>query len=167
LERASKKSRISLSQEVEGRLRVSFNKKKAHHPPRISALGAIVVDCAKAIETATRRSWREDRFTGEAVLAAVTVLVGRLLPEGEVEVPPMIEMSAKNLERFVPEQVKAFREPAGFGASLALGYLDALMIHEVPATNDPNVNRYGDNFLRLPRLRTDLGLKRPPSGEKS
>ena len=91
LDRAAQEKKRSLSQEVEKRLHESFKfpewMAREFGPPHIAALSRLVSEVGQTVELLTGKSWREDRFTFEALKSSVNILLDRLAADGDVQLP--------------------------------------------------------------------------------
>jgi hypothetical protein len=88
----------SMSQEMLWRAWSTFDMPSA--PAHIHALGEAVKLVVEHVERATGLDWRSDRFTFEAVLAAVYYLLSRFgppKPAGEAEVPERVKKIAADI----------------------------------------------------------------------
>jgi hypothetical protein len=86
--------------------------------PHNSALANAIAVLAENIERDTKKSWREDPFTGMALRYAVEHLLLQYAPappEGAPMVPPAIDEAASKMP---PEFAQRFRTPAGFANTL-------------------------------------------------
>jgi hypothetical protein len=104
LERASRNSGRSLSQEVESRLDASLrgdrNRARGSH---IRALGEAVMLVAQCIERATEKNWTEDAFTGGAIRDGIEFLISHFAGRGTQVVPPSIEGATARMPHEVAE----------------------------------------------------------------
>jgi hypothetical protein len=172
LDNAARKSRRSLSQEVEARLSLSLRKRD--HPKRIRGLGEAIMLLARCVERATDKAWNEDAFTGEAVRRGAEFLISHFAPRG-TEVTP--ESVAKAVKRGAPQ---TYADSRGLGESEAgqvISWIESWSFHSLEeiirshrsALLMPGVRAHVPEewYLRAQLLR-DLGsgLKRQRAIEK-
>src|SRR5262245_40578619 len=86
LERASKRNRLSLSQEVERRLARSVARERTRTPD-VLALTEAAAQVADNVQEATGKHWREDAFTGEAIRHGVDFLIRHFAAYGAPVTP--------------------------------------------------------------------------------
>ena len=158
LDKCAKRNDRSLSQEVEKRLRESFEVQGKMGPTHIGALAWLVSQVGQGVELMTGVRWREDRFTSEAFRSAINILLDRLAPETEIKVPERCAQTAMDSDRHSPGLGEQFRRPDGVGAAAAFGLLSQLELMETPPPARAGV-RSAKQFYALPRVRQDLGLK--------
>src|SRR5262245_45161863 len=165
LEQEAKRNKRSLSQEIEFRLKDSFDfpewVQKQFGENHHYALAYLVARIAIGVESKTdgRCCWRKDPFTGKALRAGIDLILQRVIPEGPIEIPLAVKQSAKNLAGlWPPEQIAFYNTPEGVGASIALGLLTQLTTTDVPPINHPSNVRYADSYYVMPRMREYLDL---------
>lgn len=116
LDEACRASNRSISQEVETRLRRSFEA-DAGAPETAKRFGSqetyavlrLAAEIIKEIEALTGQSWRRDRFTHNMAVDALQVLLDLCRPEGSDE-PPETFPSLSFVEMWQPETKAAFRD---------------------------------------------------------
>jgi hypothetical protein len=98
---------------------------------RNNALAAAIEQLAENIEHETKKSWRDDTFTGMALRYAIEHLLYHFapMPEREPAIPAAVnEAAAKMPEEFAQQ----FSKPPGFGRTLAFQ-----LIHEIEQAASP------------------------------
>ena len=151
LDHAAKQKGHSLSQEVEFRLRESFNK-EGDIPPHIQSLLSAISSLAMDIESRTGESWREDAFTCVALRHGVEFLIASFAPGGEIVASAHL---MKSVARSPSSFQETFRDPASLGYFLAgaLNYAienAPLSVNEMPGLTFPAPSG-------LSRMRRDIG----------
>ena len=163
LEREAKRSGRSLSQEAEHRLRQSLKFPEKlyrdwggeHH----YGFGRLIAHAAQGIEMSTGKRWRDDAFAARALLAALPIIMDRLMPDEPPQTPEAVKRSVDASARFVPvEQAAFYSTPEGVGASVAGGLVHSLDIHDDPPLNHPSNVYYDSMFYTMPHIRKALGL---------
>lgn len=114
---AAKKAGVSIAQHAEYLLRMALHKpSKAER--RNQALALAVASLAEAIERETKTSWRDDPFTGLALLHGIGTLILHFTPmvpkndQRNLKIPPAIEAEAATMPAGFAER---FRTPEGVG----------------------------------------------------
>jgi hypothetical protein len=116
LDRAARKNKRSLSQEVEHRLRRSIRSEdRKNRGKHIQALGEAVMLVAQFVERATEKRWNEDAFTGEALRRGVLFLISHFAGQGTPITPRSVEETVARR----PGASEAYRSPAGLGETEA------------------------------------------------
>ena len=111
LDRAAKKNKRSLSQEVEYRLRLSIRSgDRKNRGIHIRALGEAVMLVAQFVEHATEKRWNEDAFTGEALRRGIEFLIRHFAARGNPITPPTVEKVVANWP-----WAESYRSAAGLG----------------------------------------------------
>ena len=170
LEREAARNNASLSQEVERRLRDSLDMprklEQTWGPAHVGGLARLISRAVQGIEMSTGRRWCDDPFTGQAAQAAIEILLGRLLPEGKLDVPEEVERSAQALARVAPpDRVEFYRQPDGVGSAVAFGLINQLEMHAEPPPVDHSPNHhFADTFYLMPRIRKDIAFKTNKEG---
>jgi hypothetical protein len=165
LDRERKRNRLSLSQEIQKRLTASFDNLGRKQQPktygwteeeiaRNRALAALVGQLAARLERATGASWRRDRYTFDALVAAIGMMLDRMTPAGAVAVPQPIRETA---ERF-GSAGDQLNDPAGAAAMVALSLLNQMMTAELPPADHPENVHYAEGYYLLPKIRQALNL---------
>src|SRR5215208_4440886 len=117
LDKSAKRNKRSLSQEVERRLRESFEVPgkiaRDFGPKHIAALAWLVSHVGQGVELMTGAKWLEDRFTSEAFRSAINILLDGLAPETEIAVPERCVQSAIDIDRHSAGLGEQFRRPDG------------------------------------------------------
>lgn len=119
LEKAAQESGLSLSQVVEHRLDASLNQSVLSASGRRNqALASAVALLAARLEGMTGRSWRQDAFTGQALIAAVGSLIASFMPpvDAEPAVPQRLAVHASQLRA---DEQATYHRPQPFGIMLA------------------------------------------------
>jgi hypothetical protein len=111
LERAAKKSRLSLSQLVERRLDDSVLNDRNQRSD-VRALVEAIAIVAEKVEIATGKHWLQDAFTGDALRRGIEVLVRHFAPHSARVIPPKVEEAAA---RVLPEASERDRSPSRVG----------------------------------------------------
>jgi hypothetical protein len=111
LDRAARKNKRSLSQEVEYRLRLSMFDARKNYAKHIRALGEAVMLVAQFVERASEKRWNEDAFTGEALRRGVELLISHFATRGNPITPPTVEKAVANR----PGAGESYRSAAGLG----------------------------------------------------
>jgi hypothetical protein len=152
LERAAKKSGLSLSQEVERRLDDSV-KRERNRPPDVLALAEAIAQVAEKIQEATGKQWREDAFTGEALRHGIDFLIRHFAALGTPVLPPRVKEAAA---KALPANERD-RTPTGVGQTEA-GKLITLIEHFRGWPKD-QLDRvvWSDELYRYLQLLRDLG----------
>jgi hypothetical protein len=160
LECEAERSKRSLSQEVEWRLRQSIEQaeklERIWGEPRNRALAQIVSRLARGVEAFTGASWREDAFTFLALKSAIEVVLSQLRPAPPATLPVRIEQMAE-LESPHSEQL---RSPGGVGSAVGLGLWGQVEITDEPPMDHAGNTAYAGEFYAMPQIRRDLGLKK-------
>jgi hypothetical protein len=161
LDREAKLAGRSLSQEVEHRLRGSLD-----FPARFLeqwggdhhySLGRLLARAAQGIELVTGKRWLDDAFAAQALRAAISIILTRMIPDVPAETPARVKQSAST---FPPELAAAQITPEGVGASIAYGLIEGLNLADPPEYGHPAHVHYSDYFHVLPKIREGLGLKK-------
>jgi hypothetical protein len=164
LEREAKKNKRSLSQEVELRLVRSLElpstvKQNLWGEPHNKALAALTAKVAFSVEFVTGCSWRDSRFTWEALAAGMGVMLDYLKPKGDTEIPVAISTRIKEGPEQLREHFRSWEQPAEVGLSCGLGIVDQLtLLREPPPLDHPADQHFADGFYQFPAIRRDLGL---------
>jgi hypothetical protein len=117
LDSAARKSRRSLSQEVERRLIDSIQKDPSRdRQPHIRALGEAFMMMVHGVERRTGHRWCDDAFTVEAVRHGLNFLISHFGPNGTPTLPKTLKEAAAKLP---PELAQHYREPTEIGLSEA------------------------------------------------
>jgi hypothetical protein len=153
LEEAATKSGRSLSQEVERRLEDSFGIQRAGDP-YIRALAYLMEQVAIMIPAPGEV--RSDPYKFVAFKTAVASLFEKLMPSGEVVVPP--------LEGVAGEMREVMQTPEGLGAvTAAIVWAQLGSTPELPAALLAEVNAPAGSWLyAFPHARRDLGVEFDP-----
>jgi hypothetical protein len=166
LEREAAKNGRSLSQEVEKRLATSLvnpqKTRKEWGESHVLLLARLVSRLTIGIELSTQKRWHEDRFTADAVRAALDTVVTQLASQTDPQIPPALEKMAKDLEDRSPdhgELADSYRKPAKLGVAFALGITTTHMLYNYPPVDRPRNEHYGDGFFLMPKIREILGSK--------
>src|SRR5262249_24291139 len=120
LEKAEQESGLSLSQEVERRLDASLNTSVLSAAGRRNqALGASVAMLAARLERMTGGTWREDLFTGQALIAAFGWLIRNFMPplDDEPAIPQRLAVLASQLH---PDERSTYHRPQPLCTMLAV-----------------------------------------------
>jgi hypothetical protein len=148
LERAAKRKKISLSQQVELILRTWIERTDFENKANRGLARATGV-LAESVERATGNSWREDAFTSQALIAAIQFLVRYFAPTADPN--PAVPSAVKDLAaKMPPEFAERYITFTGLGQSEAF-----MLITEI--AHDPR-HRGGVNEWTLP-----VGLRYPAS----
>jgi predicted HicB family RNase H-like nuclease len=125
----AEKAGISISQHAEHLLRMALHK-PSRSQRRNQALAQAVVSLAESIERGTEASWREDTFTGRALLYGIDALILHYIPsEEKADIPPAIEAQAVKMPRGFADML---RTPEGFGQVAAYAIIAELESSTVP-----------------------------------
>jgi hypothetical protein len=116
---------VSISQHAEHLLRTALQK-PTKEQLRNLALAQAVASLAEAVERETKASWRDDPFTGQALLHGISMLIVHftpMVPQNDprnLDIPPAIEAEAAKMPAGFAER---FRTPEGVGlfAAYAVG----------------------------------------------
>lgn len=150
LERASAKSKKSLSQEIEDRLRRSFDVEKqiteSFEGKEKYGLARLFIEIIEAAEMSTFLGWAEDPYVHQATVCAVASVLGAFRPDGEANRPTR-----------VPDFFGD--DPAIFGQSIARGILQQLLDSGDEPPMDQGRTRYAKQLKIFPRIRINLGEK--------
>jgi hypothetical protein len=150
---------LSVSTMAEHLLRDGLKKPsgKPHNQAMIRAIELL----AERVEDGTKKDWRDDPWTGQALRYAVETLLFHFAatPDGIAAVPPAIEEAVANWSK---ESAEHFRKAAGYGNTLAYNLILEL------EQSDPStpVDEWSmpifldDNRRRLNVIRRDLKEKR-------
>jgi hypothetical protein len=114
IEKAAKKNKLSLSQEVQERLIVSLEYDQK--VPRFRHLMLLVGKVAKIIEEKTGNSWVDDPYTARMLQGAVEQLIADLGAKGDAVVPRAIAAEA---DRQRTERLNPSTDPHEVGAGEA------------------------------------------------
>lgn len=160
LDDAAKKSGRSVSAMAERLLKAGLNKPQGS--PQNTALAWAVGQIAERIENETRKSWRDDAYTGMALLHATEILLVRLVAGTKTD-PPVPSAIEKAASKMPPEFAERFRKPAGLGQLLAYNLI--LEIETAPVTQEPNewslpIFLYGTSTSAVGLVAKNLGLAR-------
>jgi hypothetical protein len=115
LDRAARKSRRSLSQEVERRL-IDSIQKDLSRDRHIRALGATFMLMVQGVERSTGHRWCDDAFTAEALRHGLNFLISHFGPDGTPTLPKRLKEAAAKLP---PALAQHYREPTEIGLSEA------------------------------------------------
>jgi hypothetical protein len=119
LERAAKKRRRSLSQEVEHRLYVSIRRDYEHKSHRhILGLAEAIALLTHWVEARTQKRWIDDPFTGEALRRAIESFVVRFGAPGAPEIPASVKEAWARMLPTLPYRDQ-FLTPTGVGHDVA------------------------------------------------
>jgi hypothetical protein len=151
LDRAARQKDRSLSQEVEIRLRESFNK-EGNIPSHIQSLSLAISSLAMDIESRTGESWREDAFTCDALRNGVEFLIASLAPGGEIVASAHL---MKSVARSPSSFQETFRDPALLGCFLAGALIHAIENAPLSANEMPGLTFPAPSGLS--RMRRDIG----------
>ena len=117
LDSAARKSRRSLSQEIERRLTDSIQKDLIRdRQPHIRALGETFMLMVQGVERRTGHRWCDDAFTAEALRHGLNFLISHFGPDGTPTLPKRLKEAAAKLP---PELAQHYREPTEIGLSEA------------------------------------------------
>jgi hypothetical protein len=155
LERDAAEGGVSLSEEIQRRLKDSLNEKNDWGQPHVRSLARLIMHLAERVDMITHRTWSEDQFAFEALKRAIDISFEWLDPKGEVVMPAHLEATLK----YAP----AMATPDGVAATVALGLREQMMMDEPSGRVEPNV-RTAKEVYGLPRLGAKLFSKR--EGEK-
>lgn len=148
LDRASAKSGKSLSQEIEDRLRRSFDVEKqiteSFEGKEKYGLARLFIEIIEAAEMGTFLGWAEDPYVHQATVRAVAEVFEAFRPDGEIKRPT-------RLPDFFGD------DPATFGQSIARGILQQLLESADEPPMDKGHTRYAKQLKVFPRIRTNLG----------
>ena len=164
LEREARRSGQSLSQEIERRLSQSLSQRKTGlslEKEHNQALAVLIGMLAGLLEMQTGRSWQEDRYTFDALRAAIDFLLTGFAanfpeasPKGDMEIPALIRERVKH----DPTVGQQYEKPQGAAVGSAYGLLQQLQHAEYPPERPPKNRHYGDLFYTLPWVREKLGV---------
>ncbi len=154
LEKASKKSGRSLSQEIERRLKDSFRIQKARDP-------AVAALCYLIGEIAIRAcgDWKNAPWHFQAFRTALNGLLDFLAPTGPVEVPTELLSAFPGMVDADPKLVEWFKTPQSFGSLIA-----TTLVAQLETTRGPPPDDLGIEVPRgawpyaMPQARRDLGI---------
>jgi len=174
LEREAARSGRTLTGEIEGRLRESLQGgperlvKRAFKRVPDRALAYLVASLSRviSINAADRDptkmdqyNWRRDRFCFEALRVGIDVLLTRLAPDSEMQVPTgALEATSRYSD---PQAVKYFRTPQGVGTACANGLWDQLTLTPEPPLGHSKNMHYAEQFWEMFHVRRALGLPEP------
>lgn len=127
LDAAARANARSTSREVELRLEASFSLREdvSTETRHLLAVAAEIID---RIEQMTGRPWAADRFTFEALAAAIPAILRAMAPAGEASPPARLSEIAE----VSPLPRELLMTPAGLGGALALGAVDQYRDGEIP-----------------------------------
>jgi hypothetical protein len=123
LERAAKKSGLSLSQEVERRLDDSILVER-NRMPDVRALAEAIALVAENVQEATGKQWREDAFTGEALRHGNKFLVRHFAALGASVIPPRVEEAAARMPVEANERYRSSEWVGENAASKVIGLIE-------------------------------------------
>ena len=149
---AAKGNGRSISQEVERRLRDSFDDKRildrrerVQRPfggPENYALFRLISMARQNVELVARKTWMDDPYTFEQVLSAATTIWGSFRPEGEAAAPTNMKFPA---------------DPATLGYSAAWGALSQVTLADPEIPLPRKGVRYSREATAASVIRRDLG----------
>jgi hypothetical protein len=114
IERAAKKTGISLNQEAQERLKLSLE--RDYQPPHFRALVQLIEMTAKLIESKTGMTWNNDSYTTRMLQGAVDFLIADLGAKGDAAIPAAI---AEEAEKQRAEGLNPSVDPREVGAGEA------------------------------------------------
>jgi len=114
LEDAAKKSRLSLSQEVERRL-VRSVAREHKRTTDVLGLAEAAAQVIEAVQETTAKRWRQDAFTGEAIRHGMDFLIRHFAAHGAPVIPPSVEKAAEEAAARGHIVDERDRSPAGIG----------------------------------------------------
>jgi len=154
LQREAHRNRRKLSQEINARLSNSMKTKRLHRESDHTYwLGFAVRYLANGIEGTTEKSWLDDRYTFDAVVEALKIILAPSLPNGDVVLPDRIDADVKKR----PDVYKQYEQPEGLASAFALGLITTIKTTpELPVKLPPNVH-FSDTFYYAPKIRKAWG----------
>ncbi|HLJ20097.1 MAG TPA: hypothetical protein VKU84_07860 [Stellaceae bacterium] len=166
LDKAARRARHSLSEEVEARLASSLDQEALE--PTERALLEMIGRAITAADKWTGKTWLADPWTFHLMRRTVSLFIDSFMPEGPVTVPDTIEPyrelrgpALKLKAKFLADFEKAgFRAVEAIADAMARGLIAAL--EQAAAGNaDPRLDSYRRAATRLEGLVTAPVLRQP------